>query len=116
MSCHTDTETGIVYVSQLRGDSFLLTVELSDASRSPVDATGWTWRSDLRDAADLEVATIEVGTADASIGVVTMTMPAATTEALDLGDYSWDLESTDLTPEVRTLVTGKLRLRADVTR
>lgn len=113
--CGTEADEDVVYVNQLRGDTFRLLVELADPSRNPVDVTGWTWRCDLADAAGV-VATIDVNTTDALIGVLQLTMTGETTAGLALGDYAFDLEGTDTDTVTKTFVTGRLRLREDVTR
>lgn len=112
--CDPVTGSDTVYVNQVRGDTFHLMVELADGNRNPVDVTGWTWRCDLADAAGV-VAAVDVDTADAVIGVLQLAMTAATTAGLALGDYAFDLEATDPTPNTRTLVAGRVRVREDVT-
>jgi hypothetical protein len=119
MSTHcgtTDTDQDVVYVNQLRGDSFRLLVELADPNRNPVDVTGWGWRCQLRDTTDTVVADIVVDPTDAPIGVLHLTMTGQVTAGLPLGDYAFDLEGTDLTETMKTFVTGRVRVREDVTR
>ena len=64
------TENATVNVSQYRGDTMRLVVELGAKDQQPVDVSEWSFICQLRDAADAIVTDIAVDMADASIGVV----------------------------------------------
>lgn len=112
MSCD-ETNTGGVYVAVTRGDTLRLTVDL-DASSGEVDVTDWLWLCQLRTAGGTLAGPMTVEVVEASKGVLELSLTAAQTAALAVADYDWDLQATDTDANVRTLVSGKLRVRADV--
>jgi hypothetical protein len=116
MTC-TDQSTGdTVNVAVKRGDTLRLRVELSDKSGQPIDVTGWGWRCQLRAADDTLAGDIDVAVLDAPKGALELSIDHLDTAALALADYRFDLEATDVASDVRTVLTGALRVQADVTR
>lgn len=115
MSC-TDKSTEEVLVATYRGDSVRVGLALGDAGGAPVDASGWSWLAQLRSAAGGLVDQFAVDTSGSATGAVTLSLTPAQTELLVPADYSWDLQATDTEADVRTLVTGRLRVRSDVSR
>jgi hypothetical protein len=111
MSCKPPTDD-TVYVSTKRGDTVELVVELYDLVGAPLSITGWNWLVQLRDANDAVVADFAVAPGDSTVG---LSLTSSDTTAL-LGDYDWDLQATDTGATVETLVTGRLRVKEDVSR
>jgi hypothetical protein len=115
MSCNTSTDTNIVAVTVTRGDTLRLKVELLGAGGS-VSVENWTWLCQLRDSSDTVVGDFTVTVTDSARGLLELFLPAGKTSTLEVADYSWDLQGTDDTGDVRTLVNGRLRVHADVSR
>jgi hypothetical protein len=111
-SCTCNTIDDTVYVAATRGDTVAFDVTLYGPTDEPLDLTGWTWLSEVRDGTKTLVATFVV--TPGAVGVVTLSLDAATTAPL-LGDYVFDIQATDDQATVKTLVHGKLRIREDVT-
>lgn len=109
--CATDTDE-VVAIKHRQGDTLRLFVELSDSSGNPVDASGWSFDSDLKDATNADVATFEINDDDAALGVVEMTIDETIMALLPLADYSFAFVAVDLTPDTRTIFTAALRLVA----
>lgn len=112
----TATGTDEVLVGIYRGDTLRLTTTLTGAADAPVDVTGWGWRCQLRKADDTLAGDLAVNVVDAPGGRLELYMDQLDTAQLDLADYVFDVEATDVGANVRTLLTGKLRIRGDVTR
>jgi hypothetical protein len=112
---HCETQDDTVYATVTRGDTFSLSVELTDSAGSPVNASGWAWLCHmLQDGHDDDPVLVEVNTTDAAIGLLVLTIADDVTAEMPTADWSWDLQATDELGETRTLVTGKLRVKADV--
>lgn len=112
MSCD-ETNTGEVYVAVTRGDTLRLTVDL-DAESGEVDITGWSWLCQIKDASGTLAASMTVEPVDPTKGVLELSLSAPETSTIAPADYDWDLQATDGGGDVRTLLTGHLRVREDV--
>lgn len=103
----------VIYV----GDTLSFTVTSTTDGTTPIDITGRTYAMKVRAASDsttvLATATCQV--TDAANGVVTCSIPAATTAALTAGVAVADLEETN-GATVTTLVRWKVDIVQDVTR
>lgn len=117
MTCETTTGAdSTVYVSAYRGDDIDLDVALFGAAGQGLDITGWSWAAQLRDSAGVLVADWTVLVTDAVAGELSLMLTAAQTSGLALADFDWDLQATDTSASVKTLVVGRLRLKEDQTR
>lgn len=117
MSCTTADTTNDVAVWLYRGDTMRLLVELRDASGAPVDITGWTFVSQLRPTADDPSSVpIAITVNDPTSGSLQLELAPVVTAALTVRDYAFDVEATDTTDDVKTLIVGQLRVKEDVSR
>jgi len=112
--CTETDETNVVHVAVTQGDTLRLVVDL-DAASGEIDITGWTWRCDASYSGGLVLQPMTVEVTDPAKGVLELSLSPEQTAAMMAVDYSWDLEATDTADDVRTLVTGRLRIRSDVT-
>lgn len=103
----------VVYI----GDTLEFTVTSQDSNGVPVAVTGRTYALKIRPAASSStvLATADCTVTDGANGVVLVTIPAATTAALDPGTGVADLEETN-GATVTTLVRWKVSIVEDVTR
>lgn len=116
MTC-TQSTSNTVAVAIHRGDTMRLGVTLADDAGAPVDVTGWSWLSQLRtDPDDVTLVAVEVAVVDAPGGRLELSLAPELTAALPTRDFSWDLQATDVEGDVRTVLTGQLRVREDVSR
>lgn len=81
----------------------------------PENLTAYTWAAQWRRTPDAaESVTLAVDTTELAQGRITVSVPAATTEAM-VGLGIWDLQAT-LGAVVRTRLVGPVRVVQDVTR
>jgi len=109
--------------SQARGDTWNFKFLIQDVSATPIDITGneyWiTLKSnvDFTDPqAELQVGPLAVEAGNASRGILNITVPGITTNTLNPGTYHYDLQEVDSNGTVSTLLIGKIRVKADITR
>lgn len=101
-------------------------VVTEDDEITPVDITGWeiwfTAKTAILDADGSALFILETGAGititDAVNGEYEISIAAALTDALITlsGEYFCDLQVKDLGGKVRTLLTGKLTIKAEITR
>jgi len=108
---------------QARGDTWNLKFLIQDVDGNPIDLTGnqywFTLKSDitlLDEQAELQVGPVSAGSPDASQGIIFITIPGGATNALEPRTYNYDVQEIDSTGRVNTLLIGKIRIKADVTR
>ena len=105
-----------------RGDTRVWTLSFTeDDGTTPIDLTGKTWRSQVRETPDAASALMDitVDPTDAATGVLVLTLPATewtgvATET-PTTKWAWDLESTEA-GVVRTYLKGKVKILGDVSR
>lgn len=108
-------DDGTINVSVVRGDTLRLRVDLADDSGQPVDVTGWSWLSQVRAAPDsIPLVPVTVEVLDAPGGVLELSIDDEVTAGMQPADYVWDLQATDEADDVRTIISGGLRVRSDV--
>lgn len=110
-------------VSQARGDTWVLRFLIQDSSGNAIDITGnqyWiTLKTDvsLPDPGDAQVGPIVAAAPDSTNGILEITVPGGTTNTLTAGTaYNYDLQEVTSSGVVSTLLIGKIRVKADVTR
>jgi hypothetical protein len=108
---------------QARGDTWNLKFIIQDASSTPIDITDnqyWiTLKSsvDLLDAqAELQIGPITAAVPDSTVGIVSIVIPGGATNALDPKTYNYDVQEVTSAGTVSTLLIGKIKVKADVTR
>lgn len=103
-----------------RGDSFKFFFELEGPApegggpRPPINITGWTGRSEVKDSGNLVVDT-PIVTIDGDPLEGRIKVDFGTTEDIEPGEYRYDVEMTDSGGNVRTFVGGKFVVTEDVT-
>lgn len=100
-----------------RGDDWAMTVIVQTSSQQPISLTGWTYRAQIRKKA---TDTSIIGQFDVRLDneqdnklIVSITHAAST--ALESNGV-WDLELTDETGLVQTVLAGPVTVIQDVTR
>jgi len=108
---------------QARGDTWYLRFVIQDVSGTPIDISGneyWlTLKSDvdlLDEQAELQIGPIAPSISDAPQGIILITVPGMNTNALTPRTYNYDVQEVSNTGSVSTLLIGKIRVKADVTR
>ena len=109
--------------SQARGDTWNLQFNMQDVDGNVLDITGnqywFTLKSDvsLTDAqAELQVGPIAIPAGEAAQGIVKITVSGISTNILAPATYNYDLQEVESNGTVNTLLIGKIRVKADVTR
>lgn len=110
-------------IKHFRGDTWLRSWVIKDASGAPVDLTGASARLHVRpqegtDNADELILAATVGdglTITADTGRVDFRVDAADMAALAIGVYRFDLEVTFIDGIVRTIEQGRLMIVEDIT-
>ncbi len=100
-----------------RGDTEIIVYTITSDGTTPIDITGRTYASKIRYSYDA-VTSYAFNSALTSplTGVVTLTLPAATSATLTIGVAYWDLEETvTATGVVSTLVSGTCTVLGDTT-
>ena len=95
----------------------------STVDQTPIDITGWTFESDIRDNRDDEPELLNLTNAnggfvitDAAFGRVEMRLTAAQTAALNVGKYVFDILRTDVDPGPVYILGGTFKVKKPVTR
>lgn len=104
-------------IKVMRGDTEVFVISLINANSTPVDLTGSTFASQIRYEYDSTTiaASFTCVVTDVVGGVVTLTLPAASSAFLNVGLAYWDLQRTE-SGTVSTVISGKCNVLADVTR
>lgn len=99
------------------GDTETVTLYLQDAAGTAINITGRTYAAQIRETADASsvLASFTCAISNAAGGIVTATLPAATTAALTPGAAVFDLQETN-SSVVTTLLAGPVTIVQDVTR
>ncbi len=101
-----------------KGDDFTQVITATISS-TPVNFTGYTLRMSIRNSTTNEVAltlaTGGSGITATSLGVITITMTAAQTDALTNKDYKYDLEVNNGSGVIKTYLYGPIAVLTDTT-
>ena len=101
-----------------KGDDFTQVITAT-ISGTPVNFTGYTMQISIRNSTtnevSLQLATGGSGITATSLGVITITMTAAQTDALVNKDYKYDLEVTDTGGSIKTYLYGPIAVLTDIT-
>jgi hypothetical protein len=115
---------GVYNTTIEKGATFNLSVTYKDSTGTPVDLTGWTVRMHVRETpADASpILTSEGGSPTIvmtknSSGVITVTIAASTTSAIDVPTAYYDIEAQETsTGVVRRILKGRITVSPEVTR
>ena len=105
-----------------RGDDHALRMEITDDAGTPIDLTGWMFKATVKlrpDTPDSEApVSVDIpalDNMDAQAGVVYIELPHDQTENLLPGLNLFDVQR-EFNGKVTTVVSGRIRVLADVTR
>jgi hypothetical protein len=88
-------------------------------SGNEVNFTGYTAKMEIRTVVSGDVVkTLQTGGSGitlSSLGVITLTMTAAETNAIPAGEYKYDLQTTSGGGAIETYTYGSITVQADVT-
>ena len=102
-----------------QGDDFYMTIWVTDPDTgTPIDLTGYTFRSQIRPTTDSDVILALFQFSVGGIGKVDVHLPGADTETLPVGHCVWDFELTNSagSGQVSTPCAGVVNVTAQVTR
>lgn len=102
-------------ITHKRGDTFVLSCTLENEG-VPVDITGWTIASQVRDNSDQLLQALTVTVTSATGGAFDLSATPAETETWGVQQYLCDIEFIDQTGEVNSTDTFTLSVLRDITR
>lgn len=107
----------ILHLDIYQDDDFVKALQFTDVDGAATDITAWTLKAEIRNTPGgaVVVETFTITKTDAANGEIELSLTDAETLAVAAGSYAWDLERV-LGAATRTLLAGKVTVRADVTR
>ena len=115
MSTLADYSAAPYNVKMVQGDDLVETFVFRDADGDLLDLGSYTFASQVRQtAAGSAIASFTI-TVDTNTSTVVRSLGTAVTAGL-LGTYVQDMQWTDPDGDIRTLISGKLEVVAEVTR
>jgi hypothetical protein len=99
-----------------QGTTFQTSINVTDDNDDVVDLTGYTAVAQMRKHYTSSNATSFTASISPSIGIVTLSMNASTTNTITAGRYVYDCELTDANGAVTRLVQGIVTVTPGVTR
>lgn len=111
---------GQLNLAATQGDDFALLCEMFDQDDNPIDVTGWTLASQVRETyggALLVEFTVETAADDVTLNNWEVRLSADAAQMAEVGEgaWPWDLQRTAGGPSSKTLLAGTLLVRPDVT-
>ena len=100
-----------------QGSTFSMTMSLDEPAGTNKNLTGWSFRGQIKKSAyaDAPSATFTMTDVDLSNGVFKATLSATTTEDLDIGIESYDIEMEHTDGTVIRLLQGRATIASEVT-
>jgi len=100
-----------------RGDTTTLVITITSNGTTPIDITGRTYTSQVRQNADdpTAEATFACTLTTPASGVLTCVLSATQTATLEPGNHVWDLQE-NASGTISTVLAGAFTVLADVTR
>ena len=109
--------------SQVRGDTWVFNFIIQDTAGNAIDITNHeymiTLKSDisvLDENAEIQIGPTVPSASNATLGKVSIIVPGGSTNALVPQSYNYDIQEVETDGTVSTLLIGKIKVRADVTR
>lgn len=105
----------------VRGDDWNIKFQVTSGG-FPVDITGFSYKMTLKakkedpDPGAVQLSGSSLVPAEAQEGVLFMKAARAATDSITPGNYNYDLQQIDAQGYVKTLLIGKVRVVADITR
>jgi hypothetical protein len=109
---------GTCPITFVRGDDWAMTVDVNDSTETPIPLTGWTFRAQIRKkVADKNVLVdLDVTLDSFMTNRLILRLASEDTEVFTTTSGVWDLELTDPSGTVQTVLAGKVTIILDVTR
>lgn len=98
-----------------RGDTFLRNCQISE-NGVPIDITGWTIRSQIRDKSGVLVDNLVTSITNAATGSYTINKSAVSTASWIVGDHFMDIEFTTSAGSVMSTETVRIKIETDITK
>ena len=111
-----DYSAAVYDVVMTRGDTFLEDFIVRDTDGSLLDLDGYTFASQVRQTAAGSAVVSMTVTVDTDESKVTRTFGTAVSAGIAPGVYVHDMQWTDPSSRVRTLIAGRFTVKAEVTR
>lgn len=109
--------------SQVRGDTWVFNFIIQDTAGNAINITNHeytiTLKSDisvLDENAEIQIGPTVPSSSNALLGKVSIIVPGGSTNALVPRTYNYDIQEVETDGTVSTLLIGKIKVRADVTR
>jgi len=109
--------------SQVRGDTWVFNFIIQDTAGNAINITNHeytiTLKSDisvLDENAEIQIGPTVPSASNAALGKVSIIVPGGSTNALVPQSYNYDIQEVETDGTVSTLLIGKIKVRADVTR
>ena len=99
-----------------QGSTFQTSINVTDDNETPINLTGYSAAAMLRKHYTSSNATSFTTSISPTLGIVTLSMSANTTNAITPGRYVYDCELTDTNGAVTRLVEGIVTVTPGVTR
>ena len=99
-----------------QGDTYAMPPITITSGGSAIDVSAWSFSAKIATGySTASTATFSIATGSAASGIITLSLTSTQTAALTLtSSYVWDLQRT-LAGDVKTLITGKVRVKGQVT-
>lgn len=112
-----------VLFEMYRGDDHAFRMAIKDGTGTPIPVTGWSIKATMslnpyavNDAdADVKVDMDNLSGDMAEAGVINVILPSEQTKNLHPSLYFFDIQY-ELSGKVKTIISGRVRVKADVTR
>jgi hypothetical protein len=99
-----------------QGTTFQTSINVTDDEENPIDLTGYSVQAQMRKHYTSATSYAFTATISPALGIVTLAMPANTTNNIAAGRYVYDCELTDTNSTVSRLVEGIVTVTPGVTR
>lgn len=97
-----------------RGDTFLRNCQISE-NGVPIDITGWTIRSQIRDSSSVLIDNLVTEITNAVTGSYKISKLAASTASWSVGSHFMDIEFTTSAGSVMSTETVRINIETDIT-
>ena len=101
-----------------QGSAFLSVITVEDTAGNVVDLTGFTAAGQIRKtyASNTISATFGASITQPTLGKISLTLPASTTNGMKFGRYVYDVEITSSGGTVSRVIEGQVEVMPGVTR
>lgn len=120
MSSLAGRRPGRLDLKAVQSDDLMFVAQLEDQDGSPIDVSGWTLVSQVREAPQGQLLvdlTVETSADDGNLDddEIRVSADASVMEQVGEGAWPWDLKRTAGGPSVRTILAGTMLVRPNIT-